>query len=81
MAAHTAADLENVVQKAVGSSGLMELVRFDGGEVFRKERGGDGPKILRPVVGHPLIMKEMARTVPVAAAYAPSKRNWLLITR
>ena len=30
-----------------------------------------GPKILRLVVGNPLIMKEMAKTVPDAASYAP----------
>jgi nitrilase len=69
--ATTVADLEDVVQAAVGSSGLMEFVRFDAGEVLRKERGGQGPKILRLVVGNPIIMKEMAKTVPDAAAYAP----------
>ena len=70
-AATTVADLEEVVQGAIGSSGLMEFVRFDAGEVLRKERGGHGPKILRLVVGNPLMMKEMAKTVPDAAAYAP----------
>jgi len=70
-AARTMADLEKVVQAAIGSSGLMEFVRFDAGEVLRKEKGGQGPKILRLVVGNPIIMKEMARTVPDAAAYAP----------
>ena len=49
----------------------MEFMRFDAGEVLRKEQGGRGPRILRLVVGNPLIMKEMARTVPDAAAYAP----------
>ena len=70
-AAGTMADLEKVVQAAIGSSELMEFVRFDAGEVLRKERGGQGAKILRLVVGNPIIMKEMARTVPDAAAYAP----------
>jgi uncharacterized protein (DUF302 family) len=70
-AATTVADLEEVVHGAIGSSDLMEFVRFDAGEVLRKERNGKGPKILRLVVGNPLIMKEMARTVPDAAAYAP----------
>jgi len=70
-AATTVAELEGVVRGAVGSSDLMEFVRFDGGEVLRKERGGLGPKILRFVVGNPLIMKEMAGSVPDAAAYAP----------
>lgn len=65
------AELEEVVHGAVGSSDLMEFVRFDAGEVLRKEKSGQGPKILRLVVGNPLIMKEMAKAVPEAAAYAP----------
>ena len=71
VAARTAGDLEVVVQGAVGTSDLMEFVRFDAGEVLRKEHDGDGPKIVRLVVGNPLVMTEMARTVPDAAAYAP----------
>ena len=70
-AATTLADLEQVVRAAIGSSDLMEFARFDAGEVLRKELGGQGPKILRLVVGNPLIMKEMAKTVPDAASYAP----------
>jgi uncharacterized protein (DUF302 family) len=70
-AATTVADLEEVVHGAIGSSDLMEFVRFDAGEVLRKERNGQGPKILRLIVGNPLIMKEMAKAVPDAAAYAP----------
>jgi len=69
--ATTLGDLERVVTRAIGTSGLMEFVRFDSGEVLRKERGGQGPNILRLVVGNPLIMKEMAKTVPDAASYAP----------
>ena len=34
-------------------------------------QGASGPQILRLVVGNPLIMKEMAKTVPDAASYAP----------
>jgi hypothetical protein len=70
-AAATASELETVVQAAIGTSELMEFVRFNAGEVLRKERGGRGPESLRLVVGNPLIMKEMARAVPDAAAYAP----------
>jgi uncharacterized protein (DUF302 family) len=70
-AARTVADLEGVVQRSIGSSQLMEFVRFDAGEVLRKERGKESPKILRLVVGNPVIMKEMAKSVPDAAAYAP----------
>jgi uncharacterized protein (DUF302 family) len=71
VAARNLPDLEKVVQGAVGSSGLMEFVRFDPGEILRKERDGRGPRILRLVVGNPLIMKEMVRTVSDAASYAP----------
>ena len=70
-AATTLADLEVLVHGAIGTSDLMEFVRFDAGEVLRKAHGGRGPKMLRLVVGNPLIMKEMARTVPDAASYAP----------
>ncbi len=70
-AARTLAELEKVVQGAIGSSELMEFIRFDPGEVLRKERGGQGPSMLRLVVGNPLIMKEMAKIIPDAAAYAP----------
>ena len=69
--ATTIGELEAVVRQAVGSSDLMEFVRFDSGDVLRKERGGQGPRMLRLVVGNPLIMKEMAKAVPDAAAYAP----------
>src|SRR5262249_33099601 len=67
----TVGELETVVREAVGPSDLMEFVRFDSGDVLRKELGSEGPKMLRLVVGNPLIMKEMAKAVPEAAAYAP----------
>ena len=70
-AATTAGELEAVVRQAVGPSDLMEFVRFDSGEVLRKEGGGQGPQMLRLVVGNPLIMREMAKAVPDAASYAP----------
>jgi len=70
-AATTLAELEEVVRGAVGPSDLMEFARYDSGEVLRKERGGQGPKMLRLVLGNPIIMKEMAKTVPDAASYAP----------
>ena len=42
-AARTVADLEEVVDAAIGSSDLMEFARFDAGEVLRKATGGQGP--------------------------------------
>ena len=70
-AATTVAELEAVVHGAIGASELMEFVRFDSGDILRKERAGQGPRMLRLVVGNPLIMKEMAKVVPDAASYAP----------
>ena len=70
-AAQTLGDVEKVVRGAVGSSGLMEFTRFDIGAVLRAERGGEGPRILRLVVGNPLIMKGMVKPVPDGASYAP----------
>jgi len=37
----------------------------------RKETGSDTPRIVRLVIGNPLIMKEMAKHVPDAGSYAP----------
>jgi hypothetical protein len=70
-AAVTLADLEQIVGSAVGPSQLMEFARFDSGSVLRKADGRPAPRMVRLLVGNPLIMKEMARTVPDAAAYAP----------
>ena len=49
----------------------MEFARFDLGAILRLERGAEGPKILRLVVGNPLIMKRMVEHVPDAGSYAP----------
>jgi uncharacterized protein (DUF302 family) len=70
-AADSYAELEKIVQRAIGTSGLMEFARFNLGEIIRKERGPGSPHILRLVVGNPLIMKQMADHVPDAGSYAP----------
>jgi uncharacterized protein (DUF302 family) len=64
-------DLERVVNAATGDAGLMEMARFDIGEVLRTELGDDAPKAMRLVMGNPLIMKEMVKHVPDAGSYAP----------
>ncbi len=65
------AALEAVVAQAVGRSGMMEFVRFDSGAVLAKDRRGASPRMLRLLIGNPVIMKQMAQHVPDAAAYAP----------
>jgi len=70
-AATTWAATETVIGRMLGSSGFMEFVRFDLGAVLRKESGQAGPKIVRLVIGNPLVMKEMAKHVPDTGSYAP----------
>jgi hypothetical protein len=64
-------ELRTVVEDSIGPSQLMEFARYNAGSVLCKARGAPGPRILRLVVGNPLIMKDMAETVPDAASYAP----------
>jgi len=67
----TYAAIEKIVQEAVGVSGLMEFIRFDLGAILRKEHGDRTPRIMRLVIGNPLIMKQMVEHVPDAGSYAP----------
>jgi uncharacterized protein (DUF302 family) len=73
-ASHSAgsfAELEEVIDRDIGRTGLMLFLEFDHGAVLRKETGHDKPKIVRLVIGNPLVMKEMAKHVPDAGSYAP----------
>jgi uncharacterized protein (DUF302 family) len=64
-------EIEQLVDRSVSQLGLMLFARFDDGEILQKESGLDKPKIVRFLIGNPLIMKEMAKHVPDAGAYAP----------
>jgi hypothetical protein len=74
-------ELEQVVNASIGPSGFMEFARFNLGLILSKKRdagdrdvgeqGAAAPKILRLVIGNPLIMKRMAEHVHDAASYAP----------
>jgi uncharacterized protein (DUF302 family) len=65
------AELEQIIQRGLGRTGLMLFAQFDLGAILRRETGLDTPKIVRFVVGNPLIMKEMVEHVPDAGSYAP----------
>lgn len=65
------AEMESTVQKALGSAQLMLFFEFDHGDIVRKGSGRETPRIVRFLIGNPLIMKQMARHVPDAGAYAP----------
>ena len=69
--AQSDAELQNIIEKGLGRTGLMLFVEFDHGAIVRKGTGRDTPRMIRFVIGNPLIMKEMAKRVPDAGAYAP----------
>jgi uncharacterized protein (DUF302 family) len=70
-AAATYEDMQKVVQGSVSEIGLMEFMRLDHGAVLAKAGVDGNPKIVRLVIGNPLIMQSMARLVPDAGSYAP----------
>jgi len=69
--ARTFAELEGIVHRGLGRTGLMMFMEIDHGAILRKETGLDTPKVVRLLIGNPLIMKEMAKHVPDAGSYAP----------
>ena len=71
VAAKSWLEFESVVQAALGPAGFMEFLRFDHGHMIAKDHGPATPRLLRLVVGNPLIMKRMAEHVPDAGSYAP----------
>jgi len=69
--ARSFAELKSAVEKGLSNAGLMLFMQLDQGAVLQKEAGQDTPRIIRLLVGNPLIMKEMAKHVPDAGSYAP----------
>jgi uncharacterized protein (DUF302 family) len=69
--ARSFAELKSAVEKGLSKAGLMQFMQLDHGAVLRKESGSDKPKIIRFIIGNPLIMKEMVKHVPDAGSYAP----------
>jgi uncharacterized protein (DUF302 family) len=69
--AQSVGELESTIEKALGRTGLMLFAEFDHGAIVRKGTDRDTPRMIRFVIGNPLIMKEMAKRVPDAGSYAP----------
>jgi len=69
--AQSVAELQSTIEKVLGRTGLMLFAEFDHGAIVRKGTGRDTPRMIRFVIGNPLIMKEMAKRVPDAGSYAP----------
>jgi uncharacterized protein (DUF302 family) len=71
MTANSFPDLEQVVQRGLGRTGLMLFAEFDLGAILRREADSKAPRSMRFIVGNPLIMKELVKHVPDAGSYAP----------
>ena len=69
--ARSFAELKSAIEKGLSKVGLMLFMQLDHGAIIRKETGHETPKMIRFVIGNPLIMKEMAKHVPDAGSYAP----------
>ena len=69
--ARSFAELKSGVEKGLSKAGLMLFMQLDQGAVLQKETGQGTPRIIRFIIGNPLIMKEMAKHVPDAGSYAP----------
>src|SRR5450755_4175823 len=64
-------DFEMLIGGVVGSSGFMEFIRFDQGDVLRKKTGEAAPQSIRLILGNPVIMAQIVELVPDAGSYAP----------
>jgi hypothetical protein len=71
-AARTFVELESAVRKGAGKTGLMRFMELDQGAVIRKATGCDTPRMVRLIIGNPLIMQEMASAFRTPA---PSSRH------
>jgi uncharacterized protein (DUF302 family) len=68
--AKTASELEATAQKSIAKTGLMLFLQLDHGGIL-SVAGRSTAKMVRLIMGNPLIMKEMAIHVPDAGSYAP----------
>jgi len=64
-------EVEKAIQPGLGPTGLMEFMRFDHGEVLHKDHGEKVARVMRFLIGNPLVMKRMVEHVPDAGSYAP----------
>ena len=69
--AQSVAELQSTIEKVLGRTGLMLFAEFDHGAIVRKGTGRDRPRMIRLVIGNPLIMRQMVQHVPDAGSYAP----------
>jgi len=68
--AQSDAELQNTIETVLGPTGLMLFAEFDHGAVVRSGTGRATPRMIRFVIGNPLIMREMVKHVLDAGSYA-----------
>jgi uncharacterized protein (DUF302 family) len=69
--ARTVSEVDQIMLSVVGSSGLIEFLRFNHGGIVHKGGSKNAPGNVRMVVGNPSIMRRMVEHVPDAGSYAP----------
>src|SRR5438552_18887514 len=69
--AQSVAELQSTIEKVLGQTGLMLFAEFDHGAIVRKGTGRATPRMIRFLIGNPLIMRQMVQHVPDAGSYAP----------
>jgi len=79
--ARSFAQLKSAVEKGLSKVGLMLFMQLDHGAIMRKETGRQTPKMIRFVIGNPLIMKEMAKHVPDAREVDGPPDRWTATRR
>src|SRR5580693_2747467 len=75
--ATTDTELDAAIQPTLGKTGLMQFVEFDHGMVIRKGTEHRTSKMVRMVIGNPLIMKEMASSFRTPALMLRSLSSWM----
>jgi hypothetical protein len=69
-AASTLDEVALLVDRTLKGADFIEFARFDTGVMLRKDPETSGSRMIRFVIGNPLIMNQLAR-VPDAGLYAP----------
>jgi uncharacterized protein (DUF302 family) len=69
--ASTVSEVDEIMLSVVGSSGLIEFLRFNHDGIVHRGGSKNAPGNVRMVVGNPSIMRRMVEHVPDAGSYAP----------
>jgi uncharacterized protein (DUF302 family) len=67
----TLAERGHEIHREAPQKGLIIFMELDQAEILRRETGPGGPKIIRLLIGNPLITKEIVKLVPEAGSYTP----------